>query len=188
MLERMAGRITKLMVSRGIIEENQRDNNTYGIILKATRSAITLSILLISIVVGVFPETLCYCLAFLFIKNHTPGYDCPKYIQCYSLSVSVYLSFVVAYHFTPIGNRAIITPIWAICCAIVIASKYAFQVYHGNHIKMIIISERKSLLLFSLFCGLSVVFSLLDITMVSYPVAYAAFGSSITYTPMEVEV
>lgn len=188
MIEKVATRLTETMVTKGIISPDNQDDCTFGLVLKITRSGITLSMLLISLITGVFFETILYCCVFLIIKNHTPGYDCPKYIQCYSLSISIYLSFVIFYRFTPSPQRLMYSPLWLLGFILVVAAKYGLLADKGQKFRFILKVEKKSLFIFLSFSLLSLLFTIFGVSVVSFTVAYAVFAATITYTPMEVDL
>ena len=91
MLNRCACQLTEQLCRRGVVEERKRPVFVYGFELLLSTLCSMLSVLVISLLVGVPYTSLCFYVAFMGLRFFVGGYHAPTYRLCFLTSNSVFL-------------------------------------------------------------------------------------------------
>lgn len=87
--------------SQGIIQKEDVDKCKYGLEVMLSSLLEILSILLLSVFVGNFLETLLLFAAFIPLRVYAGGYHANTKLKCYLISVAVYTVFTVTTYILP---------------------------------------------------------------------------------------
>lgn len=96
MLRFIAEEITLYLIANKIIKIENRSFYIYGIELFINNLFITATIVIIALLSKTLIISLIFCIVFYLIRAYSGGYHCKKYIQCYFISISIYVSLLLA--------------------------------------------------------------------------------------------
>lgn len=134
MLEKVSDRIAALLVSQGIIPEEDSDIYSYGLALIISFLFNTVVMLIVGALVHRFIETLLFLAVFVLLRSFTGGYHADTFLKCMLITFSTY-ALVIA-----LSSIEVITPIYLSCLAIgFVIVLFTAPVEHPNKE----ISERK---------------------------------------------
>ncbi len=134
MLEKVSDRITALLVSQGVILEEDSDIYSYGLALIISFLFNTVVMLIVGALVNRFIETLLFLAVFVLLRSFTGGYHADTFLKCMLITFSTY-ALVIA-----LSSIDVIIPIYLSCLAIgFVIVLFTAPVEHPNKE----ISERK---------------------------------------------
>ena len=156
MLRFIAEELTLYLIANKIIKIENRSFYIYGIELFINNLFITATIAIIALLSKTLVISLIFCTVFYLIRAYSGGYHCKKYVQCYFISVAIYVSLLLVN--TYISNFKTLISIILLCISfpiIVVRS----PVEHEN--KPLTIEEKSKYRKISI--ALLSAFSILDI-------------------------
>ena len=134
MLEKVSDRIAALLVSQGIILEEDSDIYSYGLALIISFLFNTVVMLIVGALVHRFIETLLFLAVFVLLRSFTGGYHADTFLKCMLITFSTYSLVII------LSSIEVITPIYLSCLAIgFVIVLFTAPVEHPNKE----ISERK---------------------------------------------
>ena len=104
----IAGSIAALLTANGIIQDIDTDKCRYGLEIFISSILELTSILLISIFMNNFLETLLFFTAFIPLRIYAGGYHADTHLRCYMVSLGVYVLFTILMRTIPIYQYEII--------------------------------------------------------------------------------
>lgn len=109
MTERIAFSIVEQLLKEQLIDEEQSMYCAYAIILIIEHFITVGTVLILSLVFGVFFPTVLFLAFFLTLRNHTGGFHCDTFMKCYVLTVVVYILIVMM---VPVFMQYSIVPVF----------------------------------------------------------------------------
>lgn len=100
-MRNISSSIAEILGTQGIIQEDDVDKCRYGLEVFISSSLEALSILLISVFVGNFFETLLFFSAFIPLRIYAGGYHADTRLRCYLVSLAVYGLFTIVIKVLP---------------------------------------------------------------------------------------
>ncbi len=94
MIERIASNIVEQLLKEHLIDEEQSMYCEYAIVLLVEHFITVGTILMLSLIFDVFFPTVLFLAFFLTLRNHTGGFHCDTFIECYVLTVTGYILVV----------------------------------------------------------------------------------------------
>lgn len=125
--------------SQGIIQREDVDKCKYGLEVMLSSLLEILSILLFSVFVGNFFETVLLFVAFIPLRIYAGGYHANTKLKCYFISVAVYLVFTIIIYTLPQELYWLINMICTIFSSIIVFA--VAPIVHSN--KLINAIEKK---------------------------------------------
>lgn len=92
-MKNISENISNILWTQGIIQEEDVERCKYGLNVFLSSFVEILSILLMSIIVGNFVETILFFTAFIPLRVYAGGYHADTKLKCYIISVMAYMIF-----------------------------------------------------------------------------------------------
>lgn len=122
--------IANALWNQGIIQKDDIEACQYGLAIFLSSVIEIASILIISVFVGNFSETVLFFTAFIPLRIYAGGYHADTRIRCYLISLAVYGIFTLVMNVFPKNIYAILIVLCTICSLIVVLVKA--PVIHKN--------------------------------------------------------
>lgn len=100
-MKNISDNIADTLLQSGILRDDNVDACRYGLDIFVSSVLEIISILVISVFVGNFVETLLFFLAFVPLRIYAGGYHADTKLKCYFVSIGVYAAFTVAIYSLP---------------------------------------------------------------------------------------
>lgn len=138
-MKSISDNITTKLESQGIIQKEDVDKCKYGLEVMLSSLFEILSILIFSVFIGNFLETVLLFASFIPLRIYAGGYHANTKLKCYLISVAVYIIFTLVLYILP---RELYLWINVICAvfSITMVIKFAPIVHHNKSVNDI---ERK---------------------------------------------
>lgn len=94
-MQRLAKAISSVVISYGIAKEDERELYEFSFLIMLEQVSIGVSILIISLFLKVFFETVVYMVLFIPLRIYAGGYHARSFSWCYVVSVGAYLAYAV---------------------------------------------------------------------------------------------
>ena len=102
-MRNIARNIAVLLTSHGIIQEDDTDKCRYGLEIFISSLLELTSILLVSIFMNNFLETVLFFIAFIPLRVYAGGYHADTHMKCYLVSLGVYGLFTMIMRIMPVS-------------------------------------------------------------------------------------
>lgn len=116
--------ISNLLVEQSIIKKEDADVCRYGIEFFIVSVLEILSILILSLFLGNFSETLFYFIAFIPLRLYAGGYHADSKLKCYIILIAVYVAFTVLLKIIPTSCYTYIE-LFSIILTVIMILKFA---------------------------------------------------------------
>lgn len=100
-MKNISDNIADTLLQSGILQDDNVDACRYGLDIFVSSVLEIISILVISVFVGNFVETLLFFLAFVPLRIYAGGYHADTKLKCYFVSIGVYAAFTAAIYALP---------------------------------------------------------------------------------------
>lgn len=100
-MKNISDNIADTLLQSGILRDDNVDACRYGLDIFVSSVLEIISILVISVFVGNFVETLLFFLAFVPLRIYAGGYHADTKLKCYFVSIGVYAAFTAAIYSLP---------------------------------------------------------------------------------------
>lgn len=100
-MKNISDNIADTLLQSGILRDDNVDACRYGLDIFVSSVLEIISILVISVFVGNFVETLLFFLAFVPLRIYAGGYHADTKLKCYFVSIGVYAAFTAAIYALP---------------------------------------------------------------------------------------
>lgn len=97
-IQTISYKVTELLFNNHV-EQESFEIHQYGIEVMVSSIINILLILFLGLIFHQLIESVLYCLLFWFIRKFCGGYHCETYFKCISLHVSLFLFYLLTYHF-----------------------------------------------------------------------------------------
>ena len=100
-MKNISDNIADTLLQSGILQDDNVDACRYGLDIFVSSVLEIISILVISVFVGNFVETLLFFLTFVPLRIYAGGYHADTKLKCYFVSIGVYAAFTAAIYALP---------------------------------------------------------------------------------------
>ena len=94
MVEKISCGITEVLVDRKYILDEQRAIYEYHTLMLIEKMITVVSILIISLIMNVFMQTVVVGVSFLSLRKRTGGFHANTFLRCYMLSLIIYITSI----------------------------------------------------------------------------------------------
>lgn len=94
-MNKLSSCITDILWKQGILQDNDINKCNYGLDIFISSTLEVLSILIISLFINNFIETLLFFIAFIPLRIYAGGYHAKTRLKCFIISIVVYTLFTV---------------------------------------------------------------------------------------------
>lgn len=127
-MKKLINSISNTLAANGTISKNNIDICSYGLELFITSVFEIVAILIISIIIGNFLETVVFLAGFLPIRIYSGGYHADTRIRCFLILVIVYILFSILIYYVIMNKYIILLQMICTLSAIFILS----PLHHKN--------------------------------------------------------
>lgn len=143
-MKSISGKIADILEIRGVIQEDDINECRYGLEMFISSSVEVLSILLISIFVRNFVETLLFFAAFIPLRVYAGGYHANTKLRCYLISLATYAVFALILYILPNDTYMIIIEV-EVLFTFVIVLAFAPIIHYNKNVNYIEISNYRKI-------------------------------------------
>lgn len=124
MIQKIAIKVTEVLLRHRIIEEEDREIYSYGLELILSNIINLLTLLILTIVLGTYIESIVFLVFLIPIRLYAGGYHAKTYLRCNLVFIIIYLMIIGGVYATPKENMLIVGSM-VMCMSAIIIYRFA---------------------------------------------------------------